>query len=159
VARERRPDEKLAALRAAGALNPRPQSVRDAQFAEHPFFDARDLVQVKYEMLRRVQREGASVSQAAADFGFSRVSFYQAQAAFAEGGLPGLVPKRRGPRGAHKLTEEVMALVDQLRAERPEISSRELATLVQERFGRPVHPRSIERALERRLKKLPRLLP
>jgi transposase len=155
VARHRRPDEKLAALRAAGAHNPPPHRVRHAQFAEHPFFDARDLVQVKYEMLRRAQREGEPVSQAAADFGFSRVSFYQAQAAFAEAGLPGLVPKRRGPRGAHKLTEEVMAFLDQVRAERPEVSSRELAARVQEQLGRSVHPRSIERAFERRLKKLP----
>jgi transposase len=159
VARDSRPDEKLAALHAAGALNLRPQTVRDAQFTELPFFDARDLVQVKYEMLRRVQREGESVSQAAANFGFSRVSFYQTQAAFAEGGLPGLVPRRRGPRGAHKLTDEVMAFLDQLRAEDLTISSRELAVRAQERFGRSVHPRSIERAFERRLKKPPSPLP
>jgi transposase len=159
VVRDSRPDEKLAALHAAGALNPRPQTVRAAQFNELPFFDARDLVQVKYEMLRRVQREGESVSQAASNFGFSRVSFYQAQAAFAEGGLPGLVPRRRGPRGAHKLTDEVMAFLDQLRAEDPTISSRELAVRAQEQFGRSVHPRSIERAFERRLKKPPSPLP
>jgi transposase len=121
----------------------------------HPFFDGRDLVQVKYEMLRRVQRESGSVTQAAADFGFSRVSFYQAQAAFAAGGLPGLVPRRRGPRGAHKLTEEVMVFLDQARAAAPELSSRDLAGRVQERFGLAVHPRSIERAFERRLKKPP----
>jgi len=155
VVRESRPDEKAAALRSAGALNPRPQTVRDPLFITQPFFDGRDLVQVKYEMLRRVQREGGSVTHAAADFGFSRVSFYQTQTAFAAGGLPGLVPRRRGPRGAHKLTEEVMAFLDQARAEAPELSSRDLAGRVQERFGLSVHPRSIERAFERRLKKPP----
>jgi transposase len=155
VVRESRPDEKAAALRAAGALNPHPQTVHDPLFTAHPFFDGRDLVQVKYEMLRRVQRAGGSVTQAAADFGFSRVSFYQTQAAFAEGGLPALIPRRRGPRGAHKLTEDVMVFLDEVRAETPELSSRDLAGRVQERFALSVHPRSIERAFERRLKKPP----
>jgi transposase len=159
VAREARSDEKLSALRSAGALHPRPQTVRDPLFTSHPFFDARDLVQVKYEMIRRVQADGGSVTQTAITFGFSRVSFYQAQAAFAATGLPGLVPRRRGPRGAHKLTEEVMAFLDQARAETPDLTSRELALRLQERFGLSVHPRSIERALARRLKKPPSPLP
>src|SRR5206468_2984443 len=79
-------DGKLTALRQAGALHPRPQAVTDPLFAAHPFFDARDVVQVKYEMLRRMQADGGTVTQAAAAFGFSRVAFYQAQAAFAAGG-------------------------------------------------------------------------
>lgn len=152
-------DEKVVALRSAGALHPRPQTVRDPLFAAHPFFDARDLVQVKYEMIRRVQADGGSVTQVAADFGFSRVSFYQAQAAFTEAGLPGLVPRRRGPRGAHKLTEEVMAFVDQVRAESPDLPARTLGERVLAQFGLSVHPRSIERALARRLKKPPSHLP
>jgi len=159
VSRESRPEEKVVALRSAGALHPRPQTVRDPLFAAHLFFDARDLVQVKYEMLRRVEADGSSVTQIAADFGFSRVSFYQAQAAFSDAGLPGLVPKRRGPRGAHKLTEEVMTFIDQVRAESPELPSRVLTERVRERFGLSVHPRSIERALARRLKKPPSLMP
>ena len=148
-------DRKTERLKQQGGLNRHPERVRAPWFLSDRFFDARDLVQVKYEMLRRVQREGGSVTHAAADFGFSRVSFYQTQTAFAAGGLPGLVPRRRGPRGAHKLTEEVMAFLDQARAEAPELSSRDLAGRVQERFGLSVHPRSIERAFERRLKKPP----
>lgn len=159
MVREARPDEKVVALRSAGALHPRPQMVREPLFTSHPFFDARDLVQVKYEMVRRVQTDARSVTQAAADFGFSRVSFYQAQAAFAEAGLPGLVPRRRGPRAAHKLTDEVMTFVDQVRTEAPELTSGGLALRIQERFGLSVHPRSIERASARRLKKLPSPMP
>jgi hypothetical protein len=51
------------------------------------FFDTRDVVQVKYEMLRQVSEDGASVSSAAAAFGFSRQSYYHAAAALAPGGL------------------------------------------------------------------------
>ena len=39
-------------------------------------------MQVKYEMLRRVREDGQRVSEASATFGFSRPSFYEAQAAF-----------------------------------------------------------------------------
>jgi hypothetical protein len=56
---------KAAALRQRGSLNPRPQAVRDPLFATTEFFDARDLVQVKYEMVRRVQADGQAVSQSA----------------------------------------------------------------------------------------------
>ena len=126
---------KRDALRQQGILNPRPHDVTHPLFQNSEFFDSRDLLQVKYEMLREVQVENRSVSQSAAAFGFSRPSFYQAQAAFAQDGLAGLIPHKRGPRGAHKLTPEVMAFVDEV---------------IEERFGLRVHPRSIERRLRKK---------
>lgn len=144
---------KAAALRHQHALNPRPAAVRDPTFtAGNPFFDASDLVQVKYEMLRRVRQEGQQVSQASAAFGFSRPSFYEAQTAFAVSGLPGLVPQRPGPRRAHKLSDAVLDVLEAALAEDPALTSRELAALVQQHFGVSVHPRSVERALGRRRK-------
>jgi transposase len=143
-------DEKRRALRAARALNPRPEAVADPAFRRgDPFFDARDLVQVKYEMLRRVHVDGQSVTQVAAAFGFSRPSFYAAQAAWQAGGLAGLLPARPGPRGAHKLTPPVVAFLHERRAHQPQLRPGDLARLVRERFGLVLHPRSIERALAR----------
>src|SRR2546421_4923484 len=107
----RRQDPKEEALRAARALNPRPEAVVDAAFAESEFLDARDLVQVKYEMVRRARVDGQAVSRAAEAFGFSRPSFYAAQAALDRGGLQALVPARPGPKRAHKMTGEVVAVV------------------------------------------------
>ena len=89
---------KRQALRQTGTLNPRPHRVTDELFADSDFFDPNDLLQVKYEMLRRVGRDDFTVKQAAQLFGFSRPSFYQAQAAFTRGGLGALVPQKRGPR-------------------------------------------------------------
>jgi len=146
-------DAKEQALEEDGVLNPDPERVSDARFRKEGFFDPRDLVQVKYEMVRRVRAEGATVTEAAEAFGFSRPTFYEAQRALDADGVPGLLPKRPGPRGAHKLTEEVMAFVDELREENAGIDSRELSQRVGERFGFSVHPRSIERALARREKK------
>jgi len=146
-------DPKTRALQQESSLHPHPEQVTDELFLTHEFFDPRDLVQVKYEMLRRVQSEGQAVSQSAAHFGFSRPSFYQAQAAFEQGGLPALMPQKRGPKKAHKLTAEVLAFVRQAQREDPSLRSAALASLVQDRYGITVHPRSIERAWTRSQKK------
>lgn len=145
----RRKDPKVEALRAERSLNPRPEAVRDEAFLGSEFLDARDIVQVKYEMVRRVRVEGQAVSHSAATFGFSRPSFYEAAAAIDTGGLAALVPARPGPRRAHKLNDEVVAYARaQLEAE-PSLRSVDLVTLIEERFGIRVHPRSVERALAR----------
>lgn len=148
-----RPDPKSKALRESRSLNRRPQEVRDPLFQASNFFDARDLVQVKYEMIRRVEVDSQTVTEAAAGFGFSRPSFYQAQQALSREGLPGLVPKKRGPRGGHKLTVVLVDFLETERARDVGVDAAELAQRVQKRFGVDVHPRSIERALLRRKKK------
>jgi transposase len=143
-------DPKAEALRSARTLNPRPESVVDEEFAAAEFFDARDLVQVKYEMVRRVEVDGAPVVHAAAAFGFSRPSYYQAAAALADGGLPALVPAKPGPRRAHKLTEEVLDHAEALLAGDTSLRPADLVEPLAEEFGVRVHARSIERALARR---------
>jgi transposase len=147
---KRRADGKAQELARSRTLNPHPEAVSDEAFAGSEFFDARDVVQVKYEMVRRVEGEGASVSAAADAFGFSRQSYYTAAAALADGGLAGLVPAKPGPRGAHKLTDAVLDHLEAVRAADPTVRADALAEAVAERFGVRVHPRSVERALARR---------
>lgn len=148
-------DGKSGALRRRGTLNPRADRVADPLFADSDFFDARDLVQVKYEMVRRARADGQPITQSAAAFGMSRPTFYQAQAALEHGGMAALVPKKPGPRRAHKLDAEVMDFLEQLRSEDPSLRPAELAARVLKRFGRKVHPRSVERAFSRQEKKRP----
>lgn len=148
MARRKR-DPKVEALAGSRTLNPRPEAVTDEAFTSSDFFDARDLVQVKYEMLRRVSQDGVSVSSAAAAFGLSRQTYYQAAAALGEAGLAGLLPGKPGPRGAHKLTGEVVEHLQALAASDPGLRPAELAEAVAQRFGIRVHSRSIERALAR----------
>ena len=64
-------DPKVTALRESRCLNPHPEQVTDEAFGAEDFFDARDMVQVKYEMVRRVTVDGAPVTTAAAAFGYS----------------------------------------------------------------------------------------
>lgn len=148
-----KPDPKIERLRLNGMLNLHPEDVQASWFRSGEFFDPRDLVQTKYEMLRHVRVDGASKAEAATLFGMSRPTFYQADAAFARDGLPGLLPKQRGPKGAHKLTADVMALIDQRLQQDSLISARLLAQELESRFGLSVHPRSIERAIAARKKK------
>jgi len=149
-------DPKLQALHQQACLNSRSDQVNDEFFRDSEFFDPRDLVQVKYEMLRRVQKDGHPISQAAARFGFSRPSFYQAQAAFEQAGLVGLIPHKRGPKQGHKLTPEVVEFIRQKRLEDASLRTLALVELIAERFQIVVHPRSIERGLARHQKKRPK---
>lgn len=144
-------DEKLTALRQSHTLHPHPEKVHDPLFVQGlPFFDARDFVQVKYELLRRVRVDGQPVAQAVDQFGVSRPTFYAAQAAWESAGLAGLLPHTTGPRQGHKLTPAILA---ELIPHATTLSSTQLAQLVQERFHVAIHPRSIERALVREAKK------
>jgi len=135
-------------------LNPAPEKVHDPKFRDSEFFDPRDIVQVKYEMLRRVSADNASVADATDEYGVSRPTYYQTKTSFDEGGIAGLVPKKRGPRGPHKLQGAALAFIQkQLVAGEP-IRARELAKLIRQKFDLDVHPRTIERAVA--VKKNPR---
>ena len=142
-------DPKLASLREQRALHRHPESVQDEVFRSDDFFDRRDLVQVRYEMLRRHRIDGKAVSDVAHSFGVSRQAFYVTDASFRSRGLPGLLPRRRGPRRAHKCTDEILDFVERLGAGD---GKETLVEAVRCRFGVTINPRSIERALKRRKK-------
>ena len=153
MARTRKPNPKLAALAESGTVNPRPQDIDDPAFIESDFFDPRDLVQVRYEMLRRVRVEGQTIADAAAHFGVSRPTFYKVQADFERDGLAGLLPVKRGPHGPHKITDEVTRFVEEARATHAGLEVQELVDRIAGRFGMAVHRRTVERALARLKKK------
>lgn len=145
--RNRSKPSKAKALLEEGTLNFAPEKVCDPKFREGEFFDPRDVVQVKYEMLRRVSVDRASVTEAVGEYGVSRPTYYQAKEGFEEAGLAGLVPKKPGPRGPHKLHGEVLAFLRKQAVPGEPLRARALAMLVRQKFQLAVHPRTIERAL------------
>ncbi len=149
-----RQDPKSQALARDGALNPHPEAVRDALFTGNPFFDPRDLVQVRYEMVRRHDVEGMSISDVASSFGVSRPTFYKAQDTLAVSGLAGLVPRPRGPKGGHKISAEVVDFVATLKDQQPELTTSQCVAAIEAKFDVKVHRRSLERALARKKKSL-----
>ena len=142
-------------LREQGVLHRRPKEVTDPLFQQSDFFDPNDLLQVKYEMLRRVREDRHTVCKAAAEFGLSRPAYYEILAAWENDGLAGLLPKKRGPHSGHKLTDEIVQYVYKLQANNPALTLSALTDIIDKRFGVAVHTRSVERVLKKRKKKRP----
>ena len=140
--------DKRQSLKATGTFNGRSAAVRHELFQTGEFFDPKDLLQVKYETLRAVEKDGYSIARAASEFGLSRPTIYQAQGLLKAEGLQGLLPRKRGPRGAHKLTAEVLRFLQAAAADEPRPGARQLSLRVRERFKMEVHPRTIEKALK-----------
>ena len=144
---------KVETLRRQGCLNPKPERVADELFVTNEFFDPCDLLQVKYEIVRRVSVEDQPIKQVAQLFGFSRPTVYQALLAFEQGGLAALLPCRPGPRRAHKLNEEVVNFLKRTLADKPGLRTVDLVELLCDDFELSVYPSSIDRALRRYEKK------
>jgi len=142
---------KVKQLKKEGTLHPSPEKVQADLVAQSPFFDANDLVQMKYEMLRSVSAEQQPAAEAARMFGLSRVAYYHARSQYENHGLAGLLPRRRGPKRPHKFNAEVMAFInEQLAAADGPPNWELLSKQIEGRFGITVHPRSVERAVKRK---------
>jgi transposase len=147
------PHTKREALRTTGTFNPRAAQVHHPLFQQSPFFDPEDLLQLKYETLRAVELEKCPVAKAARDFGLSRPTIYEAQTQLQQQGLEGLLPHKRGPKAAHKLTDEILRYVQEQAAAQPEINAEELARRVRQRFAVKLHPRTLQKALSSKAKR------
>ena len=153
MARHPKPDPKRKALEESGTANSHAELVHDPAFTQSDFFDPCDLLQVKYEMLRRVRTEGHSVTEAVTRFGMSRPTFYKVQEDFDRAGLVGLLPGKRGPHGPHKITDEVMRFIQEALVTETALDTAVLVEQIRQRFGLAVHRRTVERALARSKKK------
>lgn len=147
------PETKRKALQTTGTLNLRAAQVRHPLFQKSSFFDPEDLLQLKYETLRALEVEHYPIAKAARDFGLSRPTIYEAHIQFQQQGLEGLLPHKRGPKAAHKLTEDVLHYFQEQMAAEPELKAEELARRVRQRYGVKLHPRTIQKALQVRAKR------
>ena len=145
-------NSKRKALQAAGTFNSRAAQVRHPLFLQSSFFDPEDLLQLKYKTLRAVELEKCPVAKAARDFGLSRPTIYEAQSQLQQQGLEGLLPHKRGPKAAHKLTDEILRYIQE-QAAQSELKAEELVQRVRQRFAVKLHPRTIQKALERKAKR------
>lgn len=151
-AKSERTRSKTDALIEEGTFNPTPEKVGDPKFRASEFFDPRDAVQVKYEMLRRVSIDNVSVTEASEEYGVSRPTYYQAKANFDMAGIAGLVPAKPGPRGPHKIDDDVLAFLRARLFPGEPVRARELVKLVRIEFDIELHPRTIERVLKKTIR-------
>lgn len=132
-------------LQMNGTYNRNHEKVRDARFIGDDFYDPMDIVQVKYEMIKGVVRDGKSVTDAADGFGFSRTAYYSIKGAFDKQGVSGLIPEKPGPKRPHKLTPEFQMQIDDYLASKSGASSAELAAIVNRNNGVSISKRTVER--------------
>lgn len=128
-----------------GTYNKNHEKVTAPKFLEDTFYDPMDIAQVKYEMLKEVEKRGAAIADAASDYGFSRSAFYNIKEAFTKHGIKGLIPEKPGPRNPHKLTREYQELIDSYVADNPRISSSEVLERIKSDRGIQLSKRTIER--------------
>lgn len=140
-------------LKKRRCLNQKPKQVKDELFEKYSFFDSNDLIQVKYEMIRRVKKDGWSIQKAAKIFGLSRPSFYKAKKVFEKQGITGLIPEKTGPKEPHKLSREVMKYLETLECQTPKLKAQKLTDRIKKKFELKINKRSIYRALEKLKKK------
>jgi transposase len=130
-------------MRNNGSFNHRAQNVSAEIFTNSSFFDKHDLIQVKYEMLRAVEKDQRDVSSVSEAFGFSRVSFYQIKKEFDENGVAGLISKKRGPKGSRKLNQADIEFAKNLAG----LTKAQILTRLKEERGVEVSKRTLERQL------------
>jgi transposase len=136
-------------LKRNGSFNKNHENVSAGIFNTTPFFDKRDIVQVKYEMIRAASKKEGSITEIADLYGFSRKSYYQISKAFETDGLCALLPKKTGPKGASKLNPDVMEFIDSFIASHKNAKSKEISAALEIEKGIKVHPRTIYRHLKK----------
>ena len=134
-------------LKKCGLLNPHPEKVKNSLFTEDEFFDSNDLIQVRYEMLRHTEKDGASITKAAKEFGLSRLTFYRIKSNFEKKAFAGLLPQQKGPKEGYKLTSEAVKFIDEILKENKNLKVNEIKKLIEEKFNIKIHKRSIERMI------------
>ena len=141
---------KVDILKKNGTYNAESGSVKADDFLHGIFFDPNDLVQVKYEMLRSVEKKEFSISEAAEKYGLSRQTYYVNKSAFENGGLAALMPKKTGPKEGFKLKDEGRRFIDNYLSEHPGASPHEVNTAMAAGTGIAVHDRTVARYLSKK---------
>lgn len=138
-------DDKVKFLKENGSFNRNASSVTSPLFKSNTYFDAKDLVQVKYEMLRAVKNNELSVSEASRQFGFSRTAYYKTEKRFMEAGVDGLCLQKTGPKSPAKVTGDVLSFASDLKTRRPDITNDEIIREIRTQRGVTIHKRSLQR--------------
>ena len=143
-------NDKIGALKANGTYNEHSNAVKAEHFHHGIFFDPRDLIQVKYEMVRSVEKDNLSVTEATLQYGFSRQTFYTCKEALEQEGIGGLVPKKTGPKTGYKLDDARKQFIDSYLQNHPKAKSDDIRLAIEEKYGIQLNTRTIDRYLAKK---------
>jgi transposase len=136
-------------LKKSNCFNQNYENVTAGIFKTSSFFDSRDIVQVKYEMIRAVSNAEGTITDISCAYGFSRKSYYQVNEAFQSGGLDALVPKKKGPKKPHKLTPEALTFINSFLESNPKAKADKISLALETELGISIHSRTIYRHLKK----------
>ena len=128
-----------------GTYNKNYEKVMEQRFVSDDFYDAQDIVQVKYEMLRTARETELTIEDVADTFGFSRAGYYKIKTSFEKEGVSAFVTSKTGPKNALKLKGEYKAFIDQYLTENPDTSSTDLVAILKNERGLSISKRTVER--------------
>ena len=141
-------DAKRKLLKQVRAIHGNPERVRSTMFQSHPFFDAEDKAQVKYEMLRRLEVQRAGLVETCTAFGFTRESYRHILDRFQREGMAGLFERKPGRKRPLKVTDEVRHVLEREHEDEPQLSPEELARRCYDQTGVKLSRRTIYRLRE-----------
>ena len=142
-------EAKRAFLSEQGLLHSTPERVRHPLFVTGGFFDAQDLAQVRYEMLRAARADEQTVVEACGLFGFSREYFYQLERDFMARGYVALVGAPRGRRPVLGLNQEIVTFLVQRKMTDATLTGEELRQEILATYKVDCSRRTVERLLEK----------
>ena len=139
--------DKEERLKSTHTFNPNYDKINDPTFASSDVLDTRDLLQVRYEMVRSVRIDKDSPKDVASRFGVSEATLRRHIRDLRDGGMIALVPDIRGPKGQHSLNDEEIQYIESYLVKHPDASGGQVhSALVQEKQSE-VSKRTIERYL------------
>ena len=133
-----------------GTYNKNKDKVTADDFQHSIFFDPTDVVQVKYEMLRSVEKGGKSITEASHEYGLSRETYYKSKRRFDSEGMYGLTSKESGPKSPHKMTQEVCDYIDGYLVDHPDAKSTQVCDVILADLNISLSYKTIDRYLAKK---------
>ncbi|MEA1947928.1 MAG: helix-turn-helix domain-containing protein [Thermodesulfobacteriota bacterium] len=142
-------DTKIQFLEKEGLINPKPERVSNSLFESNDFFDAMDLPQVRYEMIRAARVEKMPVVKACGLFGFSREYFYKLERSFIARGYAAFLGSPRGRRPLIAINQEIVNFIVHRRIDNPKLSGEDLRQEILQLYKVECSRRTVERIIEK----------
>ena len=139
--------DKEAFLKANHTFNFRNDKVIASRFIESDLYASRDLLQVRYELVRSIEEGDIALDEVPDKYGVSSVTAKRYVRSFKEGGMIALVPEQKGPKGPSSLDDEALRFIDSYIAEHPKASGRKVHEALESERHLGISKRTVERYL------------
>ena len=110
-------------LRATQTFNTNYAKINDPIFQRSGIMDPRDLLLVRFELVRSLELDGKPIEEVCSQYGISPCTARRYVRDMKERGLIALVPEKRGPNGPSVMTDEIANYIDKYLTDHPKASA------------------------------------